>query len=147
MDAEQTLIHRPDEDIEEAITDLIRSYRPLRASRPFFTFAATHGQVKFMGNIRTPQERHVLAERLPHIAGVRGIDLSELYDDEQLRFAVGQVLPYGVYATLQYGAVALTGRLPEGMSAESLIDQVRAVAGVRRVGAELQSPQPQPAVG
>jgi osmotically-inducible protein OsmY len=147
MDAEQTLTHRPDEDIEEAITDLIRRYPPLRASRAFFTFAAMHGQVKFMGNIRTPQERHVLAERVPHLAGVQGVDLGELYDDEQVRFAVGKLLPYGIYATVHYGAVALTGRLPEGMSAESLIEQVRAVAGVRRVGAELHSPQPQPAVG
>ncbi len=147
MDAEHTLARRPDEDIEEDITDLIRRYPPLRASRPFFTFAALRGVVKFMGNVRTPQERHVLAERLPHIAGVQGVDLNELYDDEQVRFAVGKLLPYGVYATVHYGAVALTGRLPEGLSAEPLIEQVRAVAGVRRVAAELHSPQPQPAVG
>lgn len=147
MANEPVVQQRPDEDIEESIADLIRSYPPLRTSRAFFTFASQGGQVKFMGNVRTPQERHLLAERVPHIAGVRSVDVSELYDDEQVRFAVGKVLPYGVYATVHYGAVALTGRLPEGMSAESLLDQVRAVAGVRLARAQLSSPQPQPAVG
>ncbi|MFQ3535036.1 MAG: hypothetical protein SNJ58_04090 [Aggregatilineales bacterium] len=138
---------RPDEDIEESVADLIRSYSPLRTSRPFFTFASLQGQVKFMGNVRTPQERHLLAERVPHIAGVKGVDVSELYDDEQVRFAVGKVLPYGVYATVHYGAVALTGKLPEEISVESLLEQVRAVPGVRLARAQLSSSQPQPAVG
>ncbi|MBO9308373.1 MAG: BON domain-containing protein [Chloroflexi bacterium] len=144
---EQTVRVRPDEDIEESITDLIRSYPPLRTSRAFFTFASSQGAVKFMGNVRTPQARFLLAERVPHIAGVRSVDVSELYDDEQVRFAVGKVLPPGVYATVHYGAVALTGRLPEGMSVESLLEQVRAVAGVRLAHAELSSPQPQAAAG
>ncbi|MFN7210169.1 MAG: hypothetical protein ACK4P1_07225 [Aggregatilineales bacterium] len=139
--------HRPDEDIEESIADLIRSYPPLRTSRAFFTFASLRGHVKFMGNVRTPQERHLLAERVPHIAGVQSVDVSELYDDEQVRFAIGKLLPYGVYATVHYGAVALTGRLPEGMSAETLLEQVRAVSGVRLARAQLSSPQAQPAVG
>jgi osmotically-inducible protein OsmY len=147
MANEQIVQARPDEDIEESIADLIRSYPPLRTSRPFFTFASLQGAVKFMGNVRTPQERFLLAERVPHIAGVRSVDVGELYDDEQVRFAVGKVLPYGVYATVHYGAVALTGRLPEGASAESLLDRVRAVAGVRLARAELSSPHPQAAVG
>jgi osmotically-inducible protein OsmY len=147
MANEKTVQPRPDEDIEESIADLIRSYPPLRTSRPFFIFASLQGAVKFMGNVRTPQERFLLAERVPHIAGVRSVDVSELYDDEQVRFAVGKVLPYGVYATVHYGAVALTGKLPEEMSAESLLEQVRAVAGVRLARAELSSPQPQTAVG
>lgn len=147
MADERTVQPRPDEDIEESIADLIRSYPPLRTSRPFFTFASRQGAVKFMGNVRTPQERYLLAQRVPHIAGVRSVDVSELYDDEQVRFAVGKVVPYGVYATVHYGAVVLTGRLPESMSAESLLDQVRAVAGVRLARAQLSSPQPQAAVG
>lgn len=147
MANERIVTQRPDEDIEESIADLIRSYPPLRTSRAFFTFASQGGQVKFMGNVRTPQERHLLAERVPHIAGVQSVDVSELYDDEQVRFAVGKVLPNGVYATVHFGAVALTGRLPEGMSAELLLEQVRAVAGVRLARAQLSAPQPQPAVG
>ncbi|PJF35605.1 MAG: hypothetical protein CUN49_09685 [Candidatus Thermofonsia Clade 1 bacterium] len=147
MANEQTVPQRPDEDIEESIADLIRSYPPLRISRPFFTFASQRGQVKFMGNVRTPQERYLLAARVPHIAGVQSVDLSELYDDEQVRFAVGKVLPYGVYASVHFGAVVLTGRLPEGMSAEALLEQVRAISGVRLARAELSSPQPQVAVG
>ena len=139
---------RPDEDIEEEIELLIRSFAPLKASRNYFRFKSTNGHVTVEGNIRSPQARRVLLDNLPHIRGVIGVDSTKLYDDEMVRVAVGQLLPPGVLATVHYGAVALTGDLPDGASADAIIEAVRQLSGVRRVGAEfgpgaVETPSPQ----
>jgi osmotically-inducible protein OsmY len=139
---------RPDEDIEDEIELLIRSFAPLKASRNYFRFKSTNGHVTVEGNIRSPQARRVLLDNLPHIRGVIGVDSTKLYDDEMVRVAVGQLLPPGVLATVHYGAVALTGDLPDGASADAIIEAVRQLSGVRRVGAEfgpgaVETPSPQ----
>ena len=124
---------RPDIDIEEEIEQLTRSFAPLKASRGYFTAKSSHGSVKVAGNIRSPQARRVLMDNIPHIRGVVDCDGSELYDDEMIRFAVGQLLPPGVSASVHYGAVALTGRLPEGASQAEITSAIAALKGVRRV--------------
>lgn len=132
--------HRPDVDIEEDIAELIRSYSPLKASRQYFNYKSQGGSVILDGNVRSPQARRVLVDNIPHIPGVTGLDANGLFDDETVRIGVGARLPTGVFANVHYGAVALTGRLPEGMSAQDLINSVSSVAGVRRVGAEFGVP-------
>jgi osmotically-inducible protein OsmY len=127
---------RPDEDIEEEIELLIRSFAPLKASRTYFKFKSTNGHITVEGNVRSPQARRVLIDNIPHIRGVVSSDSSKLFDDEMVRVAVGQLLPPGVVASVHYGAVALTGSLPDGASADAIIEAVRQVPGVRRVGAE-----------
>jgi osmotically-inducible protein OsmY len=124
---------RPDIDIEEEIEQLTRSFAPLKASRGYFTARSNHGRIKIVGNVRSPQARRVLLDNVPQIRGVVECDGSELYDDEMIRFAVGQLLPPGVNATVHYGAVALTGKLPEGASAGEITSAISAVKGVRRV--------------
>ncbi len=135
MDMPQTT-SRPDVDIEEDIDQLIRSYSPLKASRPYFTYKAADGVVVLTGNVRSPQARRVLLDNIPHINGVKSIQSDALHDDETIRLAVGPILPNGVYANVHFGAVALTGSLPNGATADGLIRAAGAVAGVRRVGAE-----------
>jgi osmotically-inducible protein OsmY len=132
MEAER----RPDVDIEEEVDLLIRSFAPLKASRGYFTVKSVKGRVKIAGNVRSPQARRVLLDNVPHIRGVVSCDGSELYDDEMIRFAVGQLLPPGVVSSVHYGAVALTGDLPDGASADEILNAVRSVKGVRRVAAD-----------
>lgn len=127
---------RPDMDIEEDIRQLINSFPPLKASRPYFTFHSQQGRVVFTGNVRGAQARRVLVENTPRIQGVLGVDATNFYDDEMVRFAVGHMLPPGVFASVQYGAVALTGRLAGGVSAETILHAVEGVPGVRRVAAD-----------
>lgn len=133
---------RPDEDIEEEIGTLIRTYPPLKASRPYFTFQSKHGHVKITGNVLSPQARQVLCDNVARIAGVTECDCSDLYDDEMVRFAVGQIVPPGVVVTVRYGTVALTGQLPEGALPDVIKDAASKIPGVRRVGAEFWSPNP-----
>lgn len=132
---------RPDVDIEEEIGHLVRSFAPLKASRPYFNFQSVNGYVTIVGNVRNPQARRVLTDNVPRIAGVIHCDTNRLYDDEMIRFAVGQLLPPGVYVSVQYGVVALTGRLSEGVSQEAILNEIQAVSGVRRVGSELGAPE------
>ncbi len=134
---------RPDVDIEEEIELLIRSFAPLKASRPYFTAQSVDGNVKVEGNVRTPQARRVLIDNIPHIRGVVRCDSSQLYDDEMVRVAVGQLLPPGVISNVHFGAVALTGKLPEGALADTIAEAIRAIPGVRRVGVEFGAEVPE----
>lgn len=127
---------RPDVDIEEEIAQLVRSFSPLKASRPYFTYQSRDGFVTLIGNVRSPQARRVLTDNVPRLKGVIGVDATRLYDDETVRFAVGQLLPPGIFASVQYGTVALTGRLSAGVSAEAIIQEISTLPGVRRVGAD-----------
>ena len=128
---------RPDVDIEEEIELLTRSFAPLKASRGYFNAKSVKGHVKVAGNVRNPQARRVLLDNIPHIRGVLSCDGTELYDDEMIRFNVGDLLPPGVSATVHYGAVALTGHLPDGASEDVIKNAVAAVKGVRRVAVAL----------
>jgi osmotically-inducible protein OsmY len=139
----ETTDRRPDLDIEEDIGRLITSFAPLKASRGYFTFQSENGYVRVSGNVHTPQARRVLLDNIPRIKGVVGTELTDLYDDEMVRFAIGQLLPPGVLATVHYGAVALTGTLPDGASESTIVQAVEAVPGVRRVGVNF-SPRPKP---
>ncbi len=132
-------IHRPDEDIEEEIELLIRSFSPLKTSRGYFNYKSVDGHVSVEGNVRSPQARRVLIDNIPHIRGVVSCDSTKLVDDEMVRIAVGELLPPGVLASVHYGAVALTGNLPEGASADTITEAVSKVQGVRRVGAEFDA--------
>lgn len=129
---------RPDVDIEEDIDELIASFAPLKASRPYFDYRIEEGIVKLEGNVRSPQARLVLLNNIPRIPGVLGMEPSQLYDDDSIRFAVGQVMPPGLFASVQFGVVALTGKLPPGVSSDAIISAILAIPGVRRVGAEYQ---------
>src|SRR5436190_12975379 len=103
----QTTERRADLDIREDVESLVRSFAPLKASRGYFSAESINGKVILKGNVRNPQARRVLLDNVPHIPGVVSCDASQLYDDEMIRFAVGQLLPPGVTANVHYGAVSL----------------------------------------
>jgi osmotically-inducible protein OsmY len=126
---------RADVDIAEDIGSVIRSYPPLRASRPFVRYTVSNGKVTFSGNVRSPQARRYLLDHVPHILGVTSVNADNLRDDDMLLVAIGERLPDGVYATELDGAIALTGMLPRDMSAQALVETVKALPGVRYVTA------------
>lgn len=131
---------RPDEDIEEDLRTFIHNYPPLQMSRPYFNFRSEGGVLHILGTVRTPQMRRVLIENAARIAGVSRVDATDLYDDDQVRVAIGQLLPPTVYASVHGGVVALTGSLPPGQPADALVAAVSKLPGVRRVGAALENP-------
>jgi osmotically-inducible protein OsmY len=131
---------RPDVDIEEEIEMLTRSFAPLKASRGYFRAKSVNGNVIITGNVRTPQARRVLLDNIPHIRGVIGCDGSALYDDEMIRFAVGQILAPGLSASVHYGSVVIMGSLPDGTSIETIAQAVMAIPGVRRVATDFGVP-------
>jgi hypothetical protein len=130
---------RPDVDIVADIDALVRSFIPLRPSKSFFSYTCHNGAVTLAGNVRNAQAVQVLTTNVPRIVGVTRVNAANLYDDETVRVAIGQLLPPGVYVSVQHGGVALTGKLPAGASAEVITNAVGAVPGVRRVGAEFEA--------
>jgi osmotically-inducible protein OsmY len=129
---------RPDIDIEEDIRQIIGGFAPLKASRGYFEYRSHQGIVVLTGNIRSPQARRVLLDNIPRVPGVKGCEAGDLFDDEAVKFKVAQLLPPGLFANVHYGTVGITGKLPEGASAETIREAISAVPGVRRVAMELQ---------
>lgn len=124
---------RPDVDIHEAIEDIIVHYPPMVNDRHHVKINVENGVAKIVGYVKTPITRHYLHETIPTVQGVVGVDDSQLYDDETIRLEVGALIPFGVFANFEYGIVILTGRLPQGTDADSLIQKIKAVPGVRIV--------------
>ncbi|MBX3085825.1 MAG: BON domain-containing protein [Anaerolineae bacterium] len=128
---------RPDVDIEDDIHRLIGTFAPLKASRSYFDFRSEGGKITLHGNVRSPQAKRVLLDNVPRVAGVADHDASDLFDDEEVKFSVAQLLPPGVYANVHYGAVTLTGTLPEGANADAIAKEIGNLPGVRRVALDL----------
>ena len=122
---------RPDLDIEEDITLALRNYSPLKAARGFLTYQSIHGHVKVSGNVGSLPTKQVLLNAIKKIPGVLACDSSDLHDDEEIRLAVGQLVPDGLQVNVQCGTVILIGTLPD--NSPELLDKVHAVPGVRKV--------------
>jgi hypothetical protein len=135
---EPKMSFKPDVDIEEEVTHIVRSFPPLGAYRTYFRYKSEQGMVKLTGNVGSPQAKRVLVNNAQRIQGIAGVDFSDLWDDEEVRYSVGLILPPGVYATVNGGVVALTGKAPAEVNKEVLIAAVTAVPGVRRVGVVLE---------
>lgn len=128
---------RPDVDIEDDIHRLIGTFAPLKASRSYFYFKSENGKITLHGNVRSPQAKRVLLDNVPRVAGVVSHEASDLFDDEEVKFRVAQLMPPGVFANVHYGAVTLTGTLPEGAKAEAIAKEIGNIPGVRRVALDL----------
>jgi osmotically-inducible protein OsmY len=92
-----------------------------------------NGVVNARGHVKTPVSRDKFIENAQQIPGVKTVNTDHLYDDSTLRLDVAKVLPYGVYSNLQYGAVILTGKIPEGTTEKKLTSAIRKIKGVRAV--------------
>ncbi len=130
---DETVLVPTDEDILESLHTLVRSNDQIRVSRGYLTYAVVSGVVKLVGNVKTPIVRRALKDSVLQLAGVNAVDDTELYDDEGVLLAVGKVLPFGVRARLNHGAVALSGALPSGTSADEIVANVGEIPGVRLV--------------
>jgi osmotically-inducible protein OsmY len=126
---------RHDEDIRQDILAMLRAYQPLQAAKHHLSVNVHEGFVTVRGNVRNPQSRRIIIDNLPTVRGVKEFDVTALYDDESIRFAVGQIIPPGVFASVQYGAVVLTGRLTENASGDLIADTAMNISGVWRVAA------------
>ena len=132
--AETTVfVDRPDSDIRADIERVLVRYPPMVNDRHHVNLTVADGLVTLSGYTRTGITRRYLMETLSRVAGVRGMVAAELYDDESLRLAVGSAIPVGIFTTVEYGHIILSGRLPAGQDADALVSAVSAVPGVRGV--------------
>jgi osmotically-inducible protein OsmY len=124
---------RPDVDIYEDIDQIIVRYPPMVNDRHHIKASVENGAVKLAGHVRTGITLRYLLDSVAQIPGVATVDSSQLYNDETVRREVGQLVPPGVFVNVEIGVVILSGRLPPGTDAATLIEQVRAAPGVRQV--------------
>ena len=132
--SESTVVSsRPDADIVADIEHSITQYPPMMHDRHHVSYTVENGHVTLRGYTRTSITRRYLVETVKGLPGVVAVNADHLYGDEVTRIEIGQVLPHGVYGNVVYGVAILTGQLPEGTTAESLIQTVQALPGVRAV--------------
>jgi osmotically-inducible protein OsmY len=120
-------------DIEHDIHELIHTYAPLRHDRHRVHITVNDGHVVLSGYIKAIPTYEYLVNNVPLIDGVKSVDSTNLHEDETIRREVGQVVPAGIQVNIEYGAVILSGSLPQGVTIEELAQKVGMVPGVHRV--------------
>lgn len=135
--AQETLVHS-DEVIAQQIRDFIRTYDPVKASRPSFTFSVINGVVRLEGYVANRREYRVLLDNIPHMPGVVAVDDAMLYDDESLSLTLAHYLPLGVRIRVEDGTVSLMGHIQDDTNAMELILDLAALPGVDEVKSYLK---------
>lgn len=132
--SEALAVHaRPDIDIEKDAQNLMRHYPPLTNDRRRVSVTAQDGVVTVAGHVKSTPTYLYLLDHVAAIPGVKEVVNGGFYVDEEIRLHLGRVVPPGVNVNVEYGAVILAGRLPEGVQIENLVRQVGLVPGVNRV--------------
>lgn len=131
MEHSQTPTH--DLDIEHEINELLRTYAPLRHDRHRVHVTILDGHVVVSGYVKAIPTYEFLVNNIGLVPGVKSVNHSDLYEDEYIRREVGQVMPLGIQVNVEYGAVILAGKLPQGMTFDELAQKVAQVPGVNRV--------------
>lgn len=126
---------RPDVDIAADIKRLITRYPPMMNDRHHVQYTVVDGKVTLSGYTRTAITQRYLLETTHQIDGVTEVEAAGLFNDEDIRVGVGQMIPMGVYTNVGYGVVMLTGRLPEGTDMTALVAAIEKVPGVRLIRA------------
>lgn len=124
---------RTDADITADIDAIIQRYPPLVHDRGHLSVTAQNGAVSVRGHVRSLNTRDYLVEALRTVDGVSSVNADYLHVDETIRLSIGQVVPVGVIANVEYGTVVLSGQLSADMTIDDLAGRVGSVAGVRRV--------------
>lgn len=124
---------RPDVDILADVNNLILHYPPLAADHHQIRVHVTDGVVYVAGHVKSQPSRRYLLDAIPKLPGVKGVNDAALHDEDTLRREIGKLIPAGVQVNLRYGAVILTGTLPEGMTADDLFALVVNVPGVEKI--------------
>jgi osmotically-inducible protein OsmY len=128
-----TATTRPDIDIHDDVNDIIARYPPLAADRHQLRILVTDGVVHLAGHVKSQPSRRYLVDSIPQIDGVQGVNDRALYDEDTIRIEVGQVIPVGILATMRYGTVILSGKLPDGVTVDDLVSRLAQIPGVERV--------------
>lgn len=131
---ENISVLRSDMDILEDLHNLIYTYPPASHDREYFHVTVQDGVAKVSGHLRSIVVNHWMRGTLPQVEGLRALDLDALYNDDDLRLQVGQLVPPGVFVNVNHGAVTLTGRLPREVTDVEVVQRVATVKGVTRIG-------------
>jgi len=122
-----------DIDLHALIQHKLTSYPPFMADRHRVRITVNNGVAVITGYVKSAVTEIYVANRIRNIPGVKDIIDKRLYNDEEIRLNVGSVVPPGVMVTVEYGAVILSGKLPDGTTVEQLVRQVGQVPGVHHV--------------
>jgi osmotically-inducible protein OsmY len=129
----EAAVVRPDVDIEDDINHIFSTLVSLRHDRPFVRFSVQDGVVTVEGNMQQAHTRRAFEQQISEVEGVQSIDMGKVYVDEVIRLAAGQATPLEVHTTVTHGNVILSGKVPAGLTVESLIERVQGIEGVRQV--------------
>jgi osmotically-inducible protein OsmY len=132
MEAHSPVV-RTDADITADIETIIQAYPPLVHDRGHLQVAVQNNTVTLGGHVRSLNTHEYLLEAVRKVEGVSSLDATYLHVDETMRLSIGQVIPVGVIANVEYGTVILSGRLTTDLSIDELAARVGSVPGVRRV--------------
>lgn len=124
---------RTDQDILEDLHTLVRTYDPLKISRPFLRFEVHNGYVKVIGHVSSARTEHLFSQEILKVEGVAAVNIDDLFDDETLRFEIGKLLPTGTRIRINHGHVVLTGFKPTDKTVEELMNDVGEMPGVQSV--------------
>lgn len=127
-----------DTDLEHAVQQVFIGYPPLMHDRHRVHVAVSDGHVTLRGHVKSAVTRDYLVRQTRLVPGVRTVDASALYDDDTIRREAGRAVPHGIFVTVEYGAVVLSGRLPAGETLEGLVQRVGQTPGVHRVLTNVQ---------
>jgi hypothetical protein len=129
----QTPAARLDIDILADIQRWLFTYPPLSHDRRHIHISVSGGIATVSGNIKTPITRDYLRKHIGEVQGVHEIVDGELYDDDTIRLALGNLLEPGALANPEWGMVVLSGKLPDGEALQALVNRVGQIAGVHKV--------------
>lgn len=122
-----------DIDIEANIHHMMRAYPPMMHDRHRVDISVKEGVVTVKGYVKSAVTHGILLNMLERAEGVQDVDVSGLYNDEGIRLHVAKHIPPGVMVNMEYGAVILSGRLPDKTDVEALVQAVSEVPGVNRI--------------
>ena len=122
-----------DIDILARIQHELSSYPPFMADRHRVHFSVSDGVVHVSGHVKSPITETFVVNRIRNVPGVSDVIDDDFYNDEEIRLDVGSVIPPGVMVTVEYGAVILSGKLPEGTTVEQLVHKAGQLPGVHHV--------------
>ncbi len=131
---ENISVLRSDIDILNDLHNLVYTYPPANHDRDFFHTSVKDSVVTVTGHVRSIVVERWMRGTFSQVEGLRELNLDALYNDDDLRLAIGHLVPPGVFVNVNHGAVTLTGRLPQGLTDVDLVQRVAAVKGVTRIG-------------
>ena len=131
-----TPIAKTDADIYSDVQRLMLDIFSTHLSRDHIRFRVQDSVVILEGHMAAIIGYDVLLDNLSHIEGVVAIDDEALYNDDDLRMQISELLPMGIRVHIMHGAVALAGKLPTDADLQEIIGSVGELHGVVSVNTD-----------